>query len=127
MALPEFSLLNIISYTESKNNKKKQQKKFHFISDDHRHDTSLFPVSFKQCCQSLINANRGFSCFMCITDSSKKDVKAVIVFKRHWDTCDELKIDIIFSNFPLGMVNFCTTQWGRTGAFFFSVVVFLPF
>ena len=78
--MPDFSLLNINTFFRE--GSLILRVDYHCISEDPKHDTNLWPASLNQVIQRILKKRPHVSHFEVTTDTSKKEFKAVSVFKR---------------------------------------------
>ena len=80
---PDFSLLNVPCFVQSGG--KVNRLDYHCISDDPKHDTSLWPASLRQITSDILEKYPNTKHFDITTDTSKIEFKSVGVFKRVLD------------------------------------------
>ena len=81
--LPDFSLLNLPCFISDSDIVKRFD--FHCISDDPKHDTSLWPRCLRQVIDCILADYPGTKHFEITTDTSKKEFNSVGLFKRVMD------------------------------------------
>ena len=95
--MPDFSLLNLETFFTV--GSVPQRVDYHCISDDPKHDTSLWPASLTQVVRRIIKELPRVSHFEITTDTSKKEFKAASVFKRVADLAASVKKTFLLSTF----------------------------
>ena len=98
--MPDFSLLNVITLFREGN--VPQRVDYHCISDDPKHDTSLWPASLTDVVQRILKERPHVSHFEITTDTSKKEFKSVSVFKRVATLVAKIKKTILS---PISLIN----------------------
>ena len=87
--MPEASLINGVIYTSGTPAEPDQtpviyRDLMHYISDDPKHDTCLFPRSMLDFAKWQLERQPGLKVLILCTDTSKKEFKSVPVLQRLW-------------------------------------------
>ena len=82
--MPDFSLLNLPCFVRQ--GSKPIRIDYHCVSDDPKHDSSLWPPSFRQVVDNLLATYPAIEHFEVTTDTSRKEFKSVPVFQRIAET-----------------------------------------
>ena len=113
--LPDFSLLNAPTFLRKKGGPIRID--YHCISDDPKHDTSLWPNSLLQIVRHIKLNNPQVCHFEITTDTSKKEFKSVAVFKRVLDSIVlPLNVSVSLCNFGPQHGKFLYDGCGRVWA-----------